>query len=114
MSAKYSKTNVAMSTGGKVDDPQNAVMRQSTMDSKFAEVFVNRDEYAPIGTSRGKDCIVARIICPIANPDDVMAGRSQLFCGLAPDAGVNEKLHSPTPAAISNGSIVSLPTLRRA
>jgi hypothetical protein len=43
-----------------------------------------------------------------------VAGGPQLFCGLAPDAGVDEQFHSPTPAAMSSGSIVSLPTRRRA
>lgn len=87
-------------------------MRDSPDHSQLTEVLVESDKNPTFGMSGCEDFLIARILIPIARPDDIVAAHPECVGSSTPYAGVKEKSH--IVLSIVSGSIRSWPTCRRA
>lgn len=80
---------------GKADESHDPRMESPTHDGELTEVLVEGYQNASGLVRPGQDLLVARILIPVARPDDIMTGCFQLFAGATPDTGVEEDLQDP-------------------
>ncbi len=97
-----------------VYDSHYPMMRNATKNRQFTKIFVNRDNNTFFRECKCQNRVVTRVFCPIAYPNDIVTGITELIDRTPPNAGIQKESHSGTPEVIFKGSIRSLPTCRRA
>src|SRR5258708_34747797 len=58
-----------------------------------ADVMILREEHPPVGGGLGKQRVIARIVDPLADIDNIMTGGTQRPHGVRDNVGVGEEPH---------------------
>jgi hypothetical protein len=101
--------NLGVTTRAKIYKSYDSAMRQAATDCPLSEIFVDRNQNSRFTIRLRQNDVVARILRPVPDPNDVVPRITQLSSRLTPNTGIQKQLHSVTPALISSGSIRSLP-----
>jgi hypothetical protein len=83
-------TSGSLLTDRPIHQSNNPRVRLIMHDCKFAEIFVEGYENAVFSTGQCQNFFVARIVRPIAGPDNVMAGRLERVAHGPRDARIEE------------------------
>jgi hypothetical protein len=69
-------------------EPQDSRVRLSPHDCELAEVLVQGDKDSTFAVGSRENVSVARVMCPVARPDDIVTERSELRFGSTPNASI--------------------------
>ena len=73
MKRKHPAAGHRLLPGGDIDEAENPPMGCGANDGEFAEIFVERNEYAVLTVGAREDLVIARVFCSITGPEYIMA-----------------------------------------
>ena len=106
------KANGGLACGGMINQAHDACMRLTVYYGELTKVLVKCNDDSALITGAREEQLITWILRPVSGPDDVMPRFDEVALCTAPDASVQEELHSR--GVSTNGSTRSWPTRRRA
>ncbi len=105
----HSSANESLLSGRDVDQSHDSRMRTSGKDGKLTEIFIQGNKDTSFTVGKPQNRFVARILVPIASPDDIVASGLEVGPCTTPDTSVQQNPHWEAASTI-NGSTRSWAT----
>lgn len=89
-------------------EPDDSRVRLRPDDRQLSEILIERDEHSILGIRAPEKLFIAGVLGPVADVNDIVSSRREIFPGFFPDAVIEKELH--TAASTTGGSTRSCAT----